>query len=157
MPRRQTLLIVIADGEHARFVRRASATGFVTDRQFNSASAHKRSSDLRSDGPGASFHTGSTAHHALEPRHDPHEQEKHAFDVMLAGELNAMRADAFDCLILVAPSHTLNSIRERLAPEVAVRLVGTVAKDLVKVPDAELWPHLKLTIPPGTVPPRDQD
>lgn len=152
MPTPPKLLIVIADGEHARFVRRTTATGFRTERRFDSIAAHRKSSDLRSDRPGASFHTGSTAHHAVTPRHDPHEMEKEVFASALAEELNDLPADTFEQLILVAPPATLDIIRSRLAPGVRPRVIATLAKDLVKIPEADLWSHLHGVIPPGAAP-----
>jgi protein required for attachment to host cells len=144
MPRHRKLLIVIADGEHARFVRPAADNALATTQRFDSASAHKRSTDLKSDRPGASYHTGATAHHAVEPRHDPHMLEKERFADLVAVELNAAGGrEEFDALVLVAPPHTLSRIRDALDPAIGACVVGTLAKDLVKTPDDALQPHLK--------------
>jgi protein required for attachment to host cells len=142
MPTRRRLLIVVADGERARFVRLAADNALHTERSFDSVSAHKRSSDLASDRPGASFHSDSSAHHAAAPRHDPHELAKERFADAVAAEINRA-AGEFDELILVAPPHSLNSIREALDATAGAVVIGTLAKDLVKTPDDALWPHLK--------------
>jgi protein required for attachment to host cells len=145
---RRNLLIVIADGEHARFVRPGPNNALLRDESFDSISAHKRSADLGTDRPGGGFHTGASAHHALSPRHDPHGLEKQKFAHLIASELNdAAARGAFDELVVVAPAHTLNDIRDRLDGTTAVRIVGTLEKDLVKTPDHELWPHLRPCIP----------
>ena len=150
----EDLLIVIADGAQARFVRFRPPGKLQTERTFESVAAHQRSSDLRSDGPGASFHSGSTAHHAVEPRHDPHQSEKIAFARTVASELNALPEGSFGGLILVAPARLMPVLRDALAPLPARNLIGTIEHDLVKVPDAELWPHLEADLPAGIHPAR---
>ena len=143
------LLIVLADGEHARFVRAAKDHALHSIRTLDSDAAHLRSSDLRSDHPGASMHTGSTAHHAIAPRHDPHEQEKTLFGHVVGRELNELaQGDEFDSLLIVAPAHALEAISNALDTTAQGKVVGALAKDLVKVPDDELWPHLKEWVPP---------
>lgn len=143
MPNHPRILIAVADGEHARFLRPAADHALQCDTALDSALAHKRSAELGSDHPGASFHSTSTARHALEPRHDPHSLEKQKFARLIAAQLNQAEADgAFDELVVVAPAHTLNTIREELNHATVARLVGTLAKDLVKTPDHELGSHL---------------
>src|SRR5271166_3167037 len=113
MPGRRKLLIVVADAEHVRFVRAGPDNALHSDAALDSVSAHKKSADLGSDHPGAAFHTGSTVHHALNPRHDPHELEKERFAHLVADRLNAATAGGeFDELVLVAPPHVLNAIRD---------------------------------------------
>ena len=141
MPKHRRLLIVVADGEHARFVRPGPDNGLHTERSLDSFSAHKRSSELGSDRPGASFHSDSSAHHSAAPRHDLHDLEKQKFAAAVAADIN--RATGFDELVLVAPSRCLNRIREALDITVGAMVVGTLAKDLVKTPDDALWPHVK--------------
>jgi protein required for attachment to host cells len=149
MSKHKNLLIVIADSEHVRLVRPTPANVLHTERRFDSATAHRQSSDLGSDHPGASYHSDATAHHALAPRHDPHELEKEKFARFVAKELNDLPAHSFDGLVIAAPVHCLNIILETLHPEVTGKLAGTVSKDLAKIPDHELWPHLQEFVPPA--------
>lgn len=148
MPRHKNLLILIADAEHARFVRPATANVLHTERFVDLAEAHKQSSDLRSDHPGASYHSDSTAHHAMTPRHDPHEMEKGKFARFIAQEVNSLPETSFDILVVAAPAHCLNTILDALNPSSQTKLIGTLSKDLVKTPDDELWPHLQAYVPP---------
>jgi protein required for attachment to host cells len=144
MPRARDLLIVIADGEHVRFVRPAADNALHSAASLHSPSAHKRSADLGSDHPGASLHSGSTAHHALAPRQDPHEREKETFAHAIAEKLNVRAAgDGFEELVIVAPPYVLKVIRRALDTKTEAKIVGTLAKDLVKVPDCDLWPHVQ--------------
>ena len=140
---------VIADGGHARFVFPASDNGLHTREAVDSAHLHDQSSDLGSDRPGRSFESASVTRHAIAPRHDPHEMEKERFAQLVAGKVcEESAADAFNELILVAPDHVLATIREALDGTTAAKLVGTLAKDLTKVPDDELYPHLKEWVRP---------
>jgi protein required for attachment to host cells len=135
--------IVVADGEHARFVTPAPESAFHTQRVLDSPSAHKRSSDLGTDRPDRSMESASATRHAITPKHDLHEMEKEKFARSVAQEINRASAQgAFDHLVLVAPAHTLSEIRDELDTTAAAKVVGTLQKDLVKVPDHELAPHL---------------
>jgi protein required for attachment to host cells len=149
MSTHQQLLFVIADGEHVRFVRPAQDNALHADVAMDSLTAHKRSADLGSDHPGASYHSGSSAHHSLTPRHDMHALAKEKFAQTIAEQLNAAAASAaFDELVIVAPPHTLNSIREALDTATDAKIIGTLGKDLVKTPDDELWPHVRHWVRP---------
>lgn len=140
MQRHRKLLIVLADGEHARFLRPAHHQSFETAAQFDSVTAHHRSSDLGADRPGATFHSGSTAHHGIAPRTDPHRHEKENFDHFIAEEVNKLiAAGAYDDLILVAPARALNAVREALDADAQSRVIGTVQKDLIKSSIRDVW------------------
>jgi protein required for attachment to host cells len=149
VPKPRRLLIVIADGEHVRFVRPGQDNTLHTGTTLDSLAAHKRSGKLISDHPGASFHTGSTAHHALAPRHDPHALEQAKFTRLIAEQLNAGAARGeFDGLVIAAPPHILIAIRKDLNTATDATIVGTIQKDLIKTPDNELRPHVGAWAPP---------
>src|SRR5213594_4365661 len=81
--------------------------------------------------------------HAITPKHDLHEMEKQKFAHQVAHEINRASAQgAFEQVVLVAPAHTLKEIRDKLDTTTAAKLVGTLQKDLIRVPDHELAPHL---------------
>jgi protein required for attachment to host cells len=149
MPGLQKLLFVIADGEHVRFVRPTEDNALLSDAAADSFAAHQRSSNLGPDHPGASYHTGSSAHHALAPRHDNHVLEKEKFAGFVAERLNAAgAAKAFDELVIVAPPHILSVICQDLDIATDAKVIGMLAKDLVKTPDSELWPHVRQWVRP---------
>ncbi|WP_297442889.1 host attachment protein [Acidocella sp.] len=154
MPTRKKHLVVVADAEHARIVRADEHHVLRTVRRIESAAAHKQSSDLRSDRPGAAFHSDATVHHGLQPRHDPQTLEAERFAKMVTDEVNGL-AETCDALIIAAPTHTLTMVKNALTPEALTKLTGVVAKDLVKTPDDELWGHLNELLPAPT-PPRRQ-
>jgi protein required for attachment to host cells len=149
MARDRNLLIVIADGEHARFVRPAGDNALLSRSAIDSPDMHKRSAELGNDHPGASFHSGSSVHHGLAPRHDPHALAKEKFAHSIAGQLNASSAGGgFDELAVVAPPHVLSEILGALDTATGTKVVGTLGKDLVKTPDDELWEHVRVWLPP---------
>jgi protein required for attachment to host cells len=149
MALRRTVWLAIADGEHARFVSADANNALHTQHSLDSISAHQESRDLGTDRPGRSFESGTTGRHAFTPRHDPHELEKAKFAHLVARQLEADAGEGkFDDLVLVAPAHVLAEIRDALDVETAARVVGTLAKDLTKVPDHELWPHVREWFPP---------
>ena len=137
------LWLVIADGEHARFVTPAPKRAFHTQRAMESPSAHKRSSDLGTDRPTMSVESATGTRHAITPKHDLHDMEKRKFAEQVAHEINrASGQGAFDRLVVVAPTHTLNEIRAQLDATTTAKLAGTLPKELIKVPDHELASHL---------------
>lgn len=151
MSKHARMLIVIADGEHARFVRAAANGALHTASSFDSAVAQQRSSDLGSDRPGAAFHSNATVHHALAARSDPHALAEQGFAHLVASEIDAaFGRHEFDELLLTAPPRILNAIRDRLSAGSVARLAGMLRKDLAKTPDDALRPHLRrwLDAPP---------
>ena len=135
---------VVADGGHARFVRPAPDNALHTVETFDSATVHHRSHDLGSDRPGRSFESGSPTRHGYTPRQDPHEAEQVRFARLVGEKICQSSAEgAFNELILVAPPDILSEVKGALDKATEAKLVGTLAKDLVKVPDHELWPHLQ--------------
>lgn len=156
MPQSRKLLIVVADGEHVRFIRPGPDNALHSDEAIDSISAHKRSQELGADHPGASYHTGSSAHHAEAPRHDLHATEKDKFARLVGAQLNlAAQRDEFSDLVIVAPAHTLAAVRAELNGATESRIVGTLQKDLVKIPDDELQPHLTAWVRPVHRPPTE--
>ena len=60
----------------------------------------------------------------------------------------AADAGRFAELVLVAPPDVMHILRDRLDQAARTRLVGTLMKDLVGVPDHELQPHLAQWVHP---------
>ena len=140
---------VIADGGHVRFVFPAEDNALRTADAGDSPHLHDKSHDLGTDKPGRSFESASATRHAISPKHDPHDLEKQKFAHAVATKVNDLSAaHRFNALILVAPSHVLSEIQEHLDTATAAKLVGTLAKDLTKVPDSDLYPHLKEWVRP---------
>jgi len=140
---RPNLCIVIADGEHARFVAPAPKKAFHTRQSLDSPAAHQKTSDLGTERPPRSMESATGTRHALTPKHDLHELEKEKFARRVAREIDeACARHDFDGFVLVAPVGTLQEIRDALGAGAAAKLAGELRKDLVKVPDHALAPHL---------------
>ncbi len=143
MPKQHRLWFIVADGEHARIVAPAEDGALRTVDRIDSATAHLRSSDLGTDRPGRVDESGSSAHHGVTPRTDPHEAAKELFAKHVAHLLvEASKREEFRELVLVAPSHILNDLRDSLDISTKEKLRGALAKDLTNTPDHELQPHL---------------
>jgi protein required for attachment to host cells len=148
MSKSPRILIAIADGEHAGFVRPRPDHVLRTERSFDSAVAHKHSAELGADHPGAAFQSDASARHGLTPRHDLQELEQAKFARLVAQQLNEISGEnAFDALVVAAPPEHLHVIREALNGATQAKILGILKKDLVKVPDDALLPHLRQWLP----------
>ena len=143
------LCFVIADGGHARFLRPAADNALHTFDTIDSSTVHRRDHDLVSDRAGRAFESGSPTRHAFTPRHDPHDMAKERFTHSVARRINeTSAADVFNELVIVAPANLLKELIDDLDAPTRPKLLGSLAKDLVKTPDHELWPHLKEWVGP---------
>jgi len=143
--------IVIADGGRARIVVRAAHDrGFETIRSFDAAAAHQSSAALGSERPGRTGERASGLRHAIEPRADRHQQAKEVFAELVADTINqAAGRGEFLSFVLIAPTRLLPTIRDGLDARARDMLVGSLAKDLTKVPDGDLPAHLTGVWPPS--------
>lgn len=149
MSMHRKLCFVVADGGHARFLRPATDYALHTFDSLDSDTVHKKDHDLVSDRPGRAFESASPGRSAFTPRNDPHEMEKDRFAKAVAARINEeSAADAFNELVIVAPAHILKDVTEALNVTTAAKLIGSLAKDLVKTPDHALYPHLKEWVRP---------
>jgi protein required for attachment to host cells len=153
MPRHRLTWIVVADGARARILARGEQGGFQPISAWESADAHRPSRDLVSDRPGRGQESATTAHHAHDPRQDPHEERKADFLRDLAERLNRAAAEnRFDDFVLFVPPRSLGVLREALDEGAQAKLRGSAAKDLTKVPTDELAAHVDELFP-GRAPP----
>lgn len=136
---------LIADGARARIVTRPdAASAYRTVFADESAAARARAHELVSDGPGHVQESANSARHAVGPRLDPHRKEEIKFIRGLAAHLNREAAQgSFDRLVIYAAPRCLAALRAGLAPATLKKLHGEHAKDLTKVPLAELPAHLE--------------
>jgi len=137
--------VMVADAARARFfVSEGHDILPVDGATMENPAAHGFSRDLGSDKPGRSMESVGGMHHAEEPRTDPHRAVKADFARRVADyvEQNAA-ANKFDDLVMVAPPQMLGDLRSALGRHAAARLTGTAAKDLMKIPAAELKSHLQ--------------
>jgi len=134
---------LMVDGARARIVTREdSQTAYKLVFSEESANAHARSHDLGSDRPGHTQESANSAHHAIEPRHDPHRIEETLFVQTVAAHVNRESArSSFDRLVVYAAPGVLSLLRKELDAPTLRKVHGEFPKDLTKVPVAELPAH----------------
>ena len=139
-------LYVIADGGRAHFVARGEEGDFHTIASFVSSEIHERSHDLGTDRPARVKESATAVRHALQPRRDQHSAAKEDFVKHVAGEIDGeQERGRFDKLVLVAPPRVLTELKEKLSKAMTKLVADGLQKDLTKVPDHDLAPHL---VPP---------
>jgi protein required for attachment to host cells len=145
MSKHPLVWVVLADGGHAKIVTRTEdGPGFRIVTEFDSPDAHHLSRDLGTDRPGRVRESANTAHHAVQPRHDPHASAQHAFVGTLADYLNkATMAGDCDELILFAPGHILHDLQASLHAAAQAKVKFHAPKDLTKLPFVELSSHIE--------------
>jgi protein required for attachment to host cells len=146
MPKPQRTWIMVADAAQGRiFMKegRESQLAPVADANFANPAAHGFSRDLGSDRPGRTVESVGGAHHAQEPKHDPHRAAKATFAKQIAEfvERSALE-NKFDKLVLVAPPQMLGDLRHALGRHATAKVASEVAKDLTKIPIHEIESHL---------------
>ncbi len=151
MVKHRTTWIVLADGSRALIVkRREIEPGFDVVANLASSEAHVPSHLLKSDNPGRTQESHNSAHHAVEPRHDPHAEQLKSFLHSVAQYLNAQNAaNSYDKIILFAPARALGQLREMLDDGTRAKVQVEAAKDLTKMPLDELPKHLAALDMPG--------
>jgi protein required for attachment to host cells len=143
MPRRRVTWFVLADGSRARFVtRRAEGPGYEIVAEYAAPEAQVPNRDIMSDRPGRQQESATSAHHGVEPRSDAHRERKAAFAQQVADRVNAAAAQgAFDELVIYAAPRALADLRNALGDAARAKLKAEFAKDLTKIPLAELPRH----------------
>ena len=135
------LLVVVFDGAIARFFKGDAGSGLRPAAEMHSG-LHPFSRDVGSDRTGRRF--SAAGRHAIQPKHDLHEQEKHDFVLRLVKTLDtAYDQGAFKGLMLVAPERSLGEFR-KLASARLMRLVRReVPKELTQYSGHELFERLR--------------
>lgn len=139
--------IVIADGWHARVLREPVPGGALEQalpEDLVNTAARGFSRERGDDRPGRAFDPGAGSPHAMEPREDPHQREERRFAEQVAKVINAAaERKSFERLVIVAPPRMLGDLRPALGSAAKARVVGEVAKELLRLPEAALAEHLR--------------
>jgi protein required for attachment to host cells len=99
------------------------------------------------DRPGRAFDSVGKGRHAMAYGADAVRQDELHFLQSLAERLEKeAMADAYDRLILIAPSRALGDLRSFLSKPVKSRVHDEIAKDLTQLPNDRLANHLGNTI-----------
>ena len=140
--------VLIADGARARLLLsegRGKPLAEVPDSEHSQDI--KPDHELSAERPGRVHESATVVRHAIE-RDDLHRREKERFAQSLAGDLDRRLANnEFDRLVIAAAPETLGVIRAALSEKVKAVLLGEVAKDLTKLPNPQVRPHLGDELP----------
>lgn len=132
MPHPLNTQFIVADGARARWIVRR-AHDFVTQRE--QAAGPKRHTHPQ----GVVFASASGQRFNVEARDGAVRSEKAKFAEEVAAAINQGDvAGDFERLVIVAPARVLRVIVDHLTTSARSKFVGSLAKDLTKVPDHEL-------------------
>jgi protein required for attachment to host cells len=140
--------VVIADAARAKiYVNEGPGRGLALVPDSEVEAELPASHDIGSDRPGVGFSSADGRRHGIEPKSDPHRILKARFANSLAEDLDRRLAEgSFDRLVLVAPPAFLGDLRQALSDRLRQVIEAEIAKDLTKMPEAELHEHLADTI-----------
>jgi hypothetical protein len=79
---------------------------------------------------------------ATEPRGPPGLEQTRFVPLLARRIAEDLAVDLFTHLVLVAPPRVLQELTGLTDAPTTASLFGTLARDLMTVPDLELWPHL---------------
>ena len=146
---KSTTWILIADGARARIILSEGwSSGLERALNYDFAASHAPTRTYGADRPGRTSESADGSRHALEPRVDWHQYEKHLFAVSMAKVLDqAAERGVFDRLVLVAPPKTLGALRAALKPRTRKMVIAELGKDLTHVPVRGLMEHLRDVVP----------
>lgn len=137
MPHPLKTQFLVADGARARWIVRR-ADDFVTLREQTAQPQRRRHPQ------GVVFASAAGQRFNVEARDDAMRRDKARFAEEIATAINDHDAAGdFDRLVIVAPARVLSVIADHLTTSARGKFIGSLAKDLTKVPDHELaaWLH----------------
>lgn len=142
---------VVADAGRAEaLVKRRGESGYDSVRSWENPDAHLKAHEMGQDRPGRAYESSGTRRSAMEPRETPKDASEHDFARELAGALDAAVASGEAArIVLIAAPRLLGDMRPMLSRAVQAALAGEHAKDLTKLPRAELFARLDEVRPPG--------
>ncbi len=136
--------VLIADGARARVLGNdGPGRGLHALDGMTFQGDHAATHEIVDDRKGRAFASVGTARSAIEPQTDPHRQLKRRFAESLAQMLaDGLAAKSYDRLVIVAAPAALGDLRECLSHEVREKVIGEIAQDLTKLPNADVPRHI---------------
>ena len=140
--------ILIADGARAHLLLAEGRGKALTEVPGSDIRIDlKPDHELSAERPGRVHESANVSRHAIE-RDDLHRREKERFAQSLAEGLDKRLANReYDRLVIAAAPETLGVIRSALSDKVRAVIMAEVAKDLTKVPNPQIRPHLGEDLP----------
>jgi len=136
--------ILIADGSRARVLEsHGPGSELVPIDDMALAMELPPNRELETDRPGRSLESANPSRHAMENRTDPHRELKRKLAREVVDKLEqSLRDRRFDHLAIVAPPTVLGDFRDALTKALKATVTAELAKDIVKIPQHDLPPHL---------------
>ncbi|NKB16242.1 MAG: host attachment protein [Sphingomonadales bacterium] len=136
--------VLIADAGRARVLEnRGPGTGMRGVEGLELENETLPSRELGRDRPARTFDSEGKGRHAIDPKTDPHREQKRDFARTLAALLEeALKEGSYDRLVIAAPPPFLGDLRDALPPAVRAVVSSEIVKDLTKVPVPELQSHV---------------
>ncbi len=140
--------ILVADGARARLLVSEGRGKPLTEVPGSDIRIElKPDHELSAERPGRVHESANVSRHAIE-RDDLHRREKERFAQSLAEGLDKRLANReYDRLVIAAAPETLGIIRAALSDKVRAVILAEVAKDLTKIPNPQIRPHLGENLP----------
>jgi len=137
--------ILIADGNRARVLENTGpGKGLQAVPGLEMAIESMRSGEIMADRAGRSFSSSGNGRSAMEPPTDPVDKREADFAKSLALMLSEKLAKkAFDRLIIAAAPQALGDLRKAISPQVQATVLTEMAKDLTRIPNADVIKHFE--------------
>ena len=118
--------------------------------EVRNAAGRARTQELVTDEPGRGMHPGAPGmRSAMEPQTTAHDDARNRFVRELSQLLRThFEKGAFASLSLVAPAHLLGQLRDALDKNVARVVKSSSPRDLTRLGEHELMPHLEPLLVP---------
>lgn len=111
--------------------------------KLNDYNDHLSTEQSTSDRSGSQMGSGSN-HHALDPQHDKHDQNKEKFAAEIVKIIEHAENDhIFDALIIAASPKMLGHLRHKMKSHTQSKIICEIDKDLTKSSNADLLAHLQ--------------
>jgi protein required for attachment to host cells len=140
--------ILVADGARAHILLSEGRSKPLTEVPGSEQKLDlKPDHEISAERPGRVHESANVERHAIE-RDDLHRREKERFAQSLAADLDRRLAGGeYGRLVIAAAPETLGVIRSTLSDKVRAVIMAEVAKDLTKLPNAEVKAHLSDNLP----------
>jgi len=138
-----TILVLVADGAHARLLAAHSQAGDLDDWQhFNHPPGRARNQDLSSDGPGTGKGSAAYGRHTMGHEAEPHRHEQETFARELCAQLDAALPQDISKIYIIAPARFLGMLRKAISKQAQKHVVAELALDLVSADNQAIRKHL---------------
>jgi protein required for attachment to host cells len=147
--KQRKIWIVVADAGTARILKPVpeDRTRFAEIGRLVNDRLDVPAGEIHPDRLGRSFESAAPARHAVEPRSDPVRRAKAAFADNVARRLEqGFDHGDFETLFVVAAPAMLGDLRHALPERLRPAIHGESDRDLVKLPDADLFREIAALI-----------